>query len=164
MLAKLLKTVKTILLPENLADDGLRSMNSVQAMMAVYRRLAQLAAQIEAHADGAPYPHVAQRLRQMASEKETSAAQVKEWIERRGAWVGDVSLSRAPAPNHWQRMMRDLNDQRALEDVLLLQEPRLSAESLELAELIRRLKASQAVHRDALTRLAAVADPQATQT
>jgi hypothetical protein len=164
MLARLLKTFKRIFLPENLGDDGPRSMTAVQALTAVYRQLTQLAAQIEAHADGAPYPHVAERLRQIASEKHASAAQVKEWLEKQGAWVGQVSLSPVPAPNHWQRMMRALNDQRALEDFLLLQEPRLGAESQELAELMRLLKASQRVHRDALAQLAALADPQATQT
>lgn len=164
MLGRLLKTLKRIFLPENLADDGPRSMTAVQVLTAVYRRLTQLAGQIEAHANGAPYPHVTERLRQMASEKHATAAQVKEWLEKQGAWVGQVSLSPVPAPNHWQRMMRDLNDQRALENFLLLQEPSLAAESQELAELMRRLKANQRIHRDALTQLAALADPQATQT
>jgi hypothetical protein len=107
---------------------------------------------------------VAGRLRQIAREKQANAAEIKQRVEQRGGWINEVSVAPVSGKNHWQRMMRDLNDQRVLEHFFFLYEARLSTDSPELAELLSRLKASEAAHRAALLKLVAAADPQATQT
>jgi hypothetical protein len=144
-------------------ERTLRSLTPVEALTAIYSRLTQLAGQLEDHADCAPYPYVASRLRQIAREKQNNAASIKQHIERRGGWVTEVSIVPASGKNHWQRMMRDLNDQRELEHFLYLCEPRLTRDSPELVDLLQRLTVSEAAHRAALIQLLAAADPQAPQ-
>lgn len=164
MLSNVLKILVKTLLPETMEDKSLRSRDPIQLLVSVHQRLVQLAAQIEAHAGSAPYPYVADRLRQIAREKQDAADELKEWLQRRGEPLGAVSISQPPGKNHWERVMRDLKDQTEFQDLLSLNESRISAVSPELAEFLRQLKIGQAAHRKALMKLVAVADPQATQT
>ena len=164
MVVYLLKKLREIFFPERSHDDGVRSVDPIDILTAVHRQLVQLAEQIQSHAECAPYPQVTERLRQIASEKQNSAQEIRRFMESRRWRPGKVSTLPVSGKNHWERMMRDLSDQRTLDQFLAVHEPRLSAESPELAELLRQLKSSQAVHRGMLARLVAVADPQATQT
>ncbi len=163
-MSTLLRTVLEILVPERMEDSPARFLTSVEALTTIYSSLIQLAGQIEAHADSAPYPHVASRLRQIAREKENNAATLKQRIQRLGGWVGEASPMPISGKNHWQRLMKDLDRQRELEYLLSIHEPRLITESPELAETLRQLRAGEATHRRALMQLVAVADPQASQT
>jgi hypothetical protein len=164
MLRSLLARLGELLLPERYDNHQTIPKEPIEALTLVYNQLLQLAAQIEAHAEIAPYPHVTLRLRTVAAEKRESAQQLRNLIERRGASVREPGVIAVVAKNHWERVRRDLADQKTLENFLALSEPRLSAEDPEVAEFLLRLMAAQVPHRDALAALIAVADPQATQT
>jgi hypothetical protein len=129
-----------------------------------YRRLCALARQLDDHAEKAPYPQFAARLRQMAAEKRASAGRLRERIVRLGAAVDEPSREVRSARNHWERVVQDLQDQKALETDFFDQATLLGDERPELAELLSEVAASQHPHTDTLLDLVARADPQANQT
>ncbi len=65
--------------------------------------------------------------------------------------------------NHWARMVKDIEDEKELEDLFLDDALRLGSESPEISDLLRRLVAGKAFHREALQDLVVKADPQAFQ-
>ena len=69
MLRYLLKKLGELLLPERGSGDGARSMEPVDVLLLLHQRISRLAEQIQSHADFAPYPQVAERLRRVATEK-----------------------------------------------------------------------------------------------
>src|SRR5262245_61048950 len=81
MMGLLCKKLEALLLPERTADDGARHLEPVAVLQLVHGRILQLANQIESHAKLAPYPQVAERLRQIADEKRDSGKRLKEIIE-----------------------------------------------------------------------------------
>lgn len=129
-----------------------------------YHRLCVLAKQLDDHAEKAPYPQVAARLRQMAAEKRASAGRLRESIARLETAVDEPAREGRSARNHWERVVHDLQDQKALESSLFDQAMLLSEEKPEFAELLRAVAASQHPHTDTLLDLVARADPQAEQT
>jgi hypothetical protein len=129
-----------------------------------YHRLCVLAKQLDDHAEKAPYPQVAARLRQMVAEKRASAGRLREKIASLGAAVDEPSRDVRSARNHWERVVLDLQDQKALETGLFDQATQLADERPELAQLLGEVAASQHPHTDTLLDLVARADPQANQT
>jgi hypothetical protein len=164
MAGGLLKKLGELFLPEKFGADQASLEDPLAALNSVYNRLLHLAAQIESHAQAAPYPHVRQRLLKIAAEKRASAQQLKKAIESHGATVREFVKLPVSGSNHWERIKRDLEDQKALEDLLALYEPRLRRASPEIADCLVRLGATEAAHRETLRELFVVADPQATQT
>jgi hypothetical protein len=164
MPGRLFKILGKILLPERYGDGQIVPREPIEALTSAYNQLVQLASQIDSHADAAPYPHVAKRLRSIAAEKRESAEQLKKAIQSRRGWVPEPAKSVAAGKNHWERIGRDLSDQRAFENFLAWSEPRLSAAYPELTDFLLKLKNREVAHREALAELLALADPQATQT
>jgi rubrerythrin len=164
MAGGLLKILGELLLPERYGNDQTVPKEPIEALVSVYNQLLQLAAQIESHADRAPYPHVATRLRSIAAEKRESAQQLKTLIESRHAWVSEPVRLTVSGKNHWERVGRDLADQKAFENFLAGLEPRFSTEYPQIADLLFKLRTAQVAHRETLAEIIALADPQATQT
>ncbi len=126
-----------------------------------YSLLVRLARQIHAHADGAPYPYIAKRLKEIAAEKESEAQTLKERILQMGGQPGLGGQEIRSGKNHWARMVLDAEDEKDLEDRFLDDALRIGSEAPELSDLLRKLVFSKAFHRDELQDLIAKADPQA---
>jgi len=163
MIRELWKRLQAILRPVSASNGKPKVFEPVEILRRDYHDLQRLAEQIGAHAERAPYPHVAQRLRQIAFEKQKNAAILKEKILSLG------HESEGPQPiiksgkNHWDRMVQDLEDQKTLENSFLEQAVRLADEVPEISDLLRRVVAAQLPHKEILLDLVARADPQATQ-
>jgi iron-sulfur cluster repair protein YtfE (RIC family) len=164
MLHYLFKKLEELLLPERQSDDGAQYLEPVDVLRLIHQRVSQLAQQIESHAELAPYPQVAERLRRIASEKRDSGNRLKQIIEKLHGAVTEGSQPSTTGKNHWQRLIRDLEDQKALDDLLSRYEFIVTRQVPELADFLQELKTIHETHRRALTQLTAVADPQATQT
>jgi hypothetical protein len=160
----LFKKLEEFLLPEREADDGARYREPVEVLQIIHQRILQLAKQIESHAELAPYPQVTERLRQIANEKRDSGNRVKEIIENLHGSIREGSQLSTTGKNHWQRLIRDLEDQRALDDLLFRYEFSLTRQVPDVAVFLRDLKRIDETHSRSLTQLIAVADPQANQT
>ena len=129
-----------------------------------YRELARLANQLRQHAEKAPYPFVAERLQQMAAEKEKSIGVLFENIEQLGARVAKFDSSIPSGRNHWERMHQDLEDQKRVEARLTDDISYLALEARDHSQLLRQLVEVERRHKSALLDLLARADPQAEQT
>ena len=164
MLHYLFKKVEQLLLPER-QTNGTRYLEPGDALRLIYIQILQLAGQIESHAELAPYPQVAAHLRRIAGEKQEIAQRLKQAIEVLPGSVPEENLQPpATGKNHWQRLVRDLEDQRRLDDLLSRYELRISREFPQVSDILRELKTVDEAHRRLLGQLIAVADPQATQT
>jgi hypothetical protein len=159
----LFRKLRAFLLPERVSDESIDLDDPVEVLSRLYNHLTNLAHQLDKHAESAPYPHVSDQLHRLANEKRQSAALVKDKIESLRGWVKENSAELASGRNHWERVTKDLKDQKNLEDFLLVQEARL-VHSPDLAELLRRLAVGEQAHRKILEEMAARADPQAHQT
>lgn len=135
----------------------------VETLKASYHDLSRLAEQIHSHAEKARYPHVAERLRQIAAEKRTAANTLKVKILSLGGALEAPQFDLRSGQNHWERMVRDLEDQRTLETSCLARAARLAEEAPELSDLLKKIVAEQAPHKEILLDLVARADPQADQ-
>jgi len=164
MLHYLFKKLEELLLPERQTDDGARYQEPVDVFRSIHQRISQLAQQIESHAELAPYPQVAERLRRIAGEKRDIGNGLKKIIENLHGSITEGTQHSATGKNHWQRLIRDLEDQRALDDLLSRYEFIVTRQVPEVAGFLRELKTTDEAHRRSLTQLIAVADPQATQT
>src|SRR5262245_49955536 len=108
MVGRLFKKLEEFLLPG--ADDGARYLEPVDVLQLIYQRILQLAQQIESHAELAPYPQVAERLRQIADDKRDIGNRLKEIIENLHGSIKERSQRPATGKNHWQRLILDLED------------------------------------------------------
>ena len=145
--------------------NGDRELNDVvNILIAHCQNLIRLAKQITAHAERAPYPHVAQHLRQISQEQQNSANALKEKILYLGGNPQEANLELRSGKNHWARILQDIKDQKELENQLSADASRLALESPEITDLLRRIVAGEVVHRETLQDLVARADPQANQT
>jgi hypothetical protein len=144
------------------AENGL-SRDLATAFRKVYLAQMRLATQIKAHADLAPYPHVAQQLNHVADEKLRSCEVLRDALSKLGSYVSkDVPGEIYSGGNHWERMARDLRDQSALEQTLS-ELSRLVHEAPEESEFLSRMIVGERSHREVLTDLLMRADPQAHQ-
>lgn len=164
MLHYLAKKIQQWLLPE-WQTNGTRYLEPAEALRLIYVEILQLARQIESHAEFAPYPQVAARLRRIAGQKQEIAERLKRIIEvLPGSVPEENSTLPATGKNHWQRLVRDLEDQRRLDDLLSRYELPISQRLPQVSAILGELKTVDEAHRRLLGQLIAVADPQATQT
>ena len=129
-----------------------------------YLRLCVQVKQLAEHAEKAPYPQAAARLRQMAAEKRANADRLRQSVLKLGTTLEETPCEVRSGRNHWERVVQDLQDQKNLETKLFDQATLLAKETPDLAELLRDIAASQHPHTDILLDLVARADPQADQT
>ena len=163
MLLQLLKKLQVVRRLAPAGNGKTKGPDPVEILRADYHDLRRLVEQIAIHAERAPYPHVAQRLRQIAYEKQKSATLLKEKILSLGYESEGAQPIIKSGKNHWERMVQDLEDQRTLENSFLEQAVRLADEVPEISDLLRRVVAAQLPHKDILVDLVVRADPQATQ-
>lgn len=150
--------------PRTARDNGRGKIpDQVEVLKACYYELRRLGEQIQAHAERAPYPHIAERLKKVAAEKLQSANILKDKIQSYGGTLADAKPEPKWGKNHWERTVRDLEDQRALEANFLERALDLADAAPELSELLRTIAAEQAHHKDILSDLVCKADPQAYQ-
>ncbi|MEK7334287.1 MAG: hypothetical protein AAB222_03070 [Candidatus Binatota bacterium] len=159
MIRELLKKLSAIL--RCAAARNGKSKATVEILKADYHDLRRLAEQISNHAEKAPYPHVTQRLRQIASEKRNSTSILKEKLLSLGGGLEEFPLDLKSGKNHWERMVQDLQDQKALETSFFERTMRLADEAPEISDLLRKVVDAQLPHKEALLDLVARADPQA---
>lgn len=145
-------------------NDDRELIDVVDILIEHYQNLICLAKQIIAHAERAPYPHVAQHLRQISLEQQNSANTLKEKILYLGGNPQETNLELRSGKNHWARILQDIKDQKELENQLSADASRLALKSPEITDLLRRVVAGEVVHRETLQDLVARADPQANQT
>jgi hypothetical protein len=157
------ETVKNFFFPGRSRFNNSRTETAVEGLVLAHELVLKLADQIEAHAAGAPYPHIMRRLRGIATEKLDSAKKLATVIEKFGGkprlWAGEPKTGK----NHWQRLNLDFQDQVALDDLLFTLELKLG-ETSDIVKMIEELRSRQRSHRQILSDLIAMADPQATQT
>jgi hypothetical protein len=158
----LLKKFGELLLPERTSDD--RDLEPLEALRLIHQENSRLADQIESHAELAPYTQVAQRLRRIADEKRDIGERLRKIAEDLHGSIRAAPQRPATGKNHWQRLIRDLEDQRALDDLLDRYKFTLIPEIPGGSEFLDEMKRIQDRHRQSLIRLIAVADPQANQT
>ncbi|MBI2998176.1 MAG: hypothetical protein HYY46_06930 [Deltaproteobacteria bacterium] len=160
MIRELLKKLRAKLKFGSTEDGRLKSVDPSAALKINYRDLLQLAKQIESHAERAPYPHVAEILRQMAREKQASANALKEKIPAlQETEVPHLAIS--TGKNHWERMVQDLEDQKVFEENFLQLANFIAEERPEISHFLREIVIRQAPHKEKLLDLIARADPQA---
>jgi len=124
----------------------------------------RLAEQIEAHSAQAPYPQLSTRLREIAFEKQKTVDFLKKELSRLGHDFGQPQRMIQSGKNHWERMGQDVEDQKLLEDNLLVNAARLAESAPEISALLRRIVSEQRSHAGTLLDMLVRADPQAHQT
>ena len=145
------------------AENGL-SRDPATAFRMVYLAQKRLATQIKAHAELAPYPHVAQQLNHVAGEKLRSCETLRDALRKLGSYVAEDAPGEIYfGGNHWERMARDLQEQSALEQTLSELSGLLVHEAPEESEFLSRMLVAERSHREILTDLLMRADPQAHQ-
>ncbi len=160
MFLPLIKKLGAILKPQVINK---KAFDSREFLREVFRDLSCLAEQIHTHAEMAPYPNIAQRLRQIAMEKRETVNTMKEKISGLLVPIDESQLNLRSGKNHWERMVRDLEDQKTLENKLVIRAASLADEAPELSDLLKGIKAGQLSHKDTLLDLVVRADPQADQ-
>lgn len=163
MIRKVLKKLHAILNPSAASNGKTRHLDPVGILREGCHGLQRLAEQISTHAAKAPYLQVAQRLRQIASEKRDILGILREKILVLGGNLEEPQLILKSGKNHWERMVQDLEDQRALEIFFSEQAVRLADEDPEISDLLRSVLAAQLPHKEIFLDLVVRADPQAEQ-
>jgi hypothetical protein len=124
----------------------------------------RLATQIKAHAEAAPYPHVAQRLNQIAEAKMKICETLQQTLRGLGVYTdANPAVEIKSGGNHWSRMAQDVQDQAALEQALRETSALLLQEAPKVSELLSDMILPERAHREILTDLLMRADPQAHQ-
>ena len=157
------ESLKQFFFPRRASDNYSQVDTPAKALVLAHELLSKLANQIESHATSAPYPQIAQTLHQIATQKYDSANKLKTIIATLGEKTRSLAGEPKPGKNHWERLNLDLGDQITLDDFLLTLELR-AGQTAEIAEIVKELRTSQKPHRQILSDLIAIADPQATQT
>jgi hypothetical protein len=134
------------------------------ALKKVHLAQLRLATQIKAHAELAPYPHVAQQLDHISTEKLKACEALREVLSKLEIYIGHEAPDEIySGGNHWERISRDVHDQSALEQTLRELTGLLFHEAPEVSEFLSRMLVSERAHRGVLTGLLMRADPQAHQ-
>jgi hypothetical protein len=157
------ESMKNFFFPDRENYNNSRTETAIEGLALAHELLLKLANRIEVHADGAPYPHIAQTLRRIAMQKYDSAKKLRTIIESLGEKPKFPGREPRPGRNHWERLNLDLQDQIALDDFLFTLELK-AGETPEVSQIVQDLRSSQKSHRQILSDLIAIADPQATQT
>jgi hypothetical protein len=130
----------------------------------LYREALSLAEQIRAHADQAPYPQIAAQLREMALKKRSNVEVLTQSLLGLGASVEDFQPEIESGGNHWERMTKDLERQKALEGALRDHATFFADQAPELSRLLVGMLHSERPHKEALFQFVMRADPQASLT
>jgi hypothetical protein len=80
MLRGVLKKLREFLLPERTRNGAPGYAEPFEVLLALYQHSSRLADQIELHAELAPYPHVADRLRRIAQEERQIGNRLKQIV------------------------------------------------------------------------------------
>ena len=163
MLSSISESVKNFFFPDRENYNYSRAETPIQGLALAHELLLHSANQIKVHAASAPYPHIAQTLCGIATQKYDSAKKLKTIIESFGEKPKFPGGDPRPGRNHWERLTLDLQDQIALDDFLFTLELQ-AGETPEVSRIVQDLRISQKSHRLILSDLIAIADPQATQT
>jgi hypothetical protein len=114
-------------------------------------------------ADQAP-PAADAPLRELAERQVHLAATLAAALHERGAPAHAAAAVESPvaaAPNHWARLVAELDEARGTEAEVARAAPALLAIDPQLAPVLEALSAGLRAHRAALRELIARADPQA---
>jgi hypothetical protein len=130
----------------------------------LYRQAANLAEQIRVHADYAPYAHVASQLREMAAKKQKNVEVLRDSLLTLGAGVPGFQPEIQSGRNHWERMTKDLEAQKAFEGALQDHASLLAERAPELSRLLIGIVNSERPHKETLFQFVMRADPQASLT
>ena len=163
MPSRIFESIKSFFFPERRDNNHSRRETAVEGLTFAHELILKLAKQIEAHAAGAPYPHMRQTLQGIAIQKFDNAKKLRTLIEKLGEKPRLATGEPKTGKNHWERLNFDLQDQIALDDFLFSLELK-AGETPEITQLIQELRNSQRAHRQTVLDLIAIADPQATQT
>lgn len=124
--------------------------------------IVRLARQIESHAEVAPYPQVAERLKRISGDEERNARHLADRLMKLGRQPSTaVRGALRTGSNSWERMVRDSEDYRGLLRQLSQLWVRWDDESADDAAVIRVVLDAATRNRDALNDLVARADPHA---
>ena len=159
MPSTIFETIKNFFFPERSEYNY----SLLVGLVLAYERISRLARQIEAHAAGAPYPHIRQALHGIATQKFDNVKELRILIEKLGEKPQVPAGEPKTGINHWDRLNLDLQDQIALDDFLFTLELK-AGETPKIAKVLGELRSSQRTHRRLLSDLIAIADPQANQT
>lgn len=141
-------------------SDSERVSRELQELHAQYRHLVRL---LEAHAQAAPYPQVAERLQALLRGEERNARVIAERLAVLGRHPLDNGDGRpAEGRNSWERLVGLLGEYRALVRRLSALWVRWDDEAPEDAALVRALRDSASRHREEIVDLVARSDPHAT--
>ena len=116
------------------------------AWVEVYEACALLARQLEAHADRAPYPQVAERLREIVADQDTPANGAGQIHDGNSAW---------------ERLRVSVEDYRALIRQLSQLHARWDDDRPEDAALVRQVRERAVAHREILVDLLVRSDSHA---
>jgi hypothetical protein len=153
--------LRSILRTETREDGPIKPKNPHEILKASYHDLCRLAEQIDEHAQKAPYPHTTRRLSAIAAEKRSIAARLKDKMLSLGVRPEESKFDLKAGKNHWERIAKDIEDQRTLENQFQEYAVLLAEEAPEISDLLKTMTAEQTQHREALLDLLARADPQA---
>lgn len=136
-----------------------RIADDLESLYAEYRRLER---QLDAHADRAPYPHVAERLNALLVGEEENAASVSERLAVLGRYAeANGKAVIRDGGNSWERLCGTLEDYRMLIRRLGQLQVRWDDESPEDAILLRDLRERASRSRSEISDLISRADPHA---
>jgi hypothetical protein len=128
------------------------------------RQALNLAEQIRVHADQAPYAHIASQLREMAANKQKNVEVLKDSLLRLGAGLQGLQPEIQSGRNHWERMTKDLETQKAFEGALRDHASLLAEQAPDLSRLLVGIANSERPHKETLFQFVMRADPQASLT
>jgi hypothetical protein len=135
---------------------------SIPHLQKTYVGLLQRSAQMRQHAEAAPNQLNQDELKRLAAEDEARARRVAEALASAGAAsTAAPELPRTGAPNHWARLVQDLEAHRAAVRLLREQSIQLADSSPETAALLAELCVQEDQHAIRLRDLIARTDPQA---
>ena len=128
----------------------------------VHDEISRIVRQLESHAEAAPYPHVAERLRGIQSaDEEASGALARRLVELGRQPNGSAHGAVKSGRNSWERLNVTVEDYRGLMRQLTQLWVRWDDEHPADAALIRDLIDAATRNREDLLDLAARSDPHA---
>ena len=146
-------------------DDLIRQLDAVEQSWERHQAndSQDTAEQIQAHAEQAPYPHVARCLEHLVLEKRNSVKLLSKEILNLQGDPSIHQLDLQSGKNHWERINRDIEDQKVLVGNLLESSAHWAEKAPQIAELLKRITTVENSHKETLIQLLMRADPQAEQ-